>query len=152
MLVDFYRWTIATNHYHADMGGMRFNIRLCRDGGDPPVTQVGSPLIRKLSQITPPPDTPTSGHLTIQESCTKALDSCTFFHNWPHSFRNKFNMPSYTETDVSNALEEMRNNVSLRCAARRHGIPRQTLSDRYHGSQSSAEVNASKQRISTESE
>ncbi|KAJ3459735.1 hypothetical protein MRS44_015808 [Fusarium solani] len=61
-------------------------------------------------------------------------------------------MPKYTETDIQNALQEVREGVAVRTAAGRHGVPESTLRGRISGSQSHTISHEHFQKLSAEQE
>ncbi|UPK91634.1 hypothetical protein LCI18_002569 [Fusarium solani-melongenae] len=61
-------------------------------------------------------------------------------------------MPNYTEIDIENALQEVRDGIPVRTAAGRHGIPVSTLRGRISGAQSHTESHEHFQKLSAEQE
>ena len=57
-------------------------------------------------------------------------------------------MPSYTEGDIQNALEDLKAGVSLATASTRHSVPRNTLRGRLNGAQPSHYAHEDEQRLS----
>lgn len=57
-------------------------------------------------------------------------------------------MPRYTESDLKEALQAVQTGVSIRRAAKLHGVPRNTIADRIHGAASRKDANEVSQRLS----
>ena len=57
-------------------------------------------------------------------------------------------MPSYTEEDVQNALEDIKEGVPTATASTRHSVPRSTLQDRLKGSKPHKYAHEDAQRLS----
>ena len=57
-------------------------------------------------------------------------------------------MPSYTEGDIQNALEDLKAGVPLATASTRHSVPRNTLRGRLNGAQPSQYAHEDEQRLS----
>ena len=56
--------------------------------------------------------------------------------------------PSYTQQDLDRAIEAIAGGQSIRKAATNWGIPRSTLQDRIHGTESRQETFEGQQRLS----
>lgn len=61
-------------------------------------------------------------------------------------------MPSYTEEDLQNAIQDVLSGISIRKAASGRGVPRQTISDRLSGRTTRKESHEDQQRLSKEQE
>ena len=57
-------------------------------------------------------------------------------------------MPSYTEADIEEAIQEVYEGRSVRKASIAHGIPYSTLKDRLHSAQTRTESHVHQQRLS----
>ena len=57
-------------------------------------------------------------------------------------------MPGYTNEDIQNALQDIKNGFSQRKAAERNGVPRQTLRDRIAGALPHSEAHKHQQKLS----
>src|SRR5436309_15678743 len=60
-----------------------------------------------------------------------------------------YQIATYTENDVQNALTDFRNGGALRTVSTYHGVPRTTLRGRLNSAQSYRDAHDDKQRLST---